>query len=351
MNRGIIGVALVIALLPSVTAVVLADDVRPAYLGVENNKPDRLYVTWKNPLYNGAPLPIEPVFPERLKRITPITAVRTSDSIVRTWTLSSEGLSLEGQTIAIAGLPATTSDVLFRVKFLDDRIFRTVLRPNAPQVTIPQAEDTTEPPESPLYRVLRKVDSARLLLLLITVSALGALPATRRKGAVLCSVALILGASSGYVVGHAPVGEHLFRGNVPSEEQTSRILHGLLLNVYRSFGYGYDEAVYDQMAKSVSGELLATVYLQGRNSMQFDEYGGKAQAFVDRLDIREVDSITATDDEGFSVVADWDVYGSVNHWEHIHYRCNAYRARLTLNPDGKYWKITGFELLDEKRIL
>jgi hypothetical protein len=352
MNRRLLLLtALALALLFGVVTMAPADDVRPAYLGVENSKPDRFYITWKNPLFNGAPLPIEPVFPEGFKRITPITVVRTSDAIVRRWVLSSEGQLLEDQTIVIAGLPATTSDVLFRVKFLDDRIFRTVLKPNAPEVTIPHVEIADEPEESQLYSVLRRVDSARLIVLLVAVGLLGALPASRKKGVLFCSVALILGASFGYVVGQVPAGEYFARSVIPSEEKTSGILHGLLLNIYRSFSYGYDEAVYDQMAKSVSGDLLATVYLQARNAMQIDEEEGKAQAFVDRLDIREIDSISAVDGGGFSVIAGWDVYGSVNHWEHIHYRCNAYQARLILIPDGKYWKITGFELLDEKRIL
>ena len=85
--------------------------------------------------------------------------------------------------------------------------------------------------------------------------------------------------------------------------------------------------------------------------MTVDEEEERAQAFVDRLDIREIGSISATKGGGFSVTASWDVYGSVNHWEHIHYRCNTYKARLTLMPEEKYWKITGFVLLDEKRIM
>ena len=339
------------AVLLFVTNTVQADNVRPAYLGVENSKPDRFYVTWKNPLINGAPLPIEPILPEGFKRISPVTVIKTSDSIIRKWVVSSEGRTLRGEEIVIAGLPSTTSEVLFRVKFLDDRIFRTVLRPNAPEVTIPQSEIVSEPRESPLYRVLQKANSARLAILLLLAGVLGALPASRKRGVVLCSSALIIGASAGYVAGQVPLGEYFKGGSVPTEKKTAHILQGLLLNVYRSFSYGYDEAVYDQMAKSVSGELLATVYLQSRNAMQIDEEGGKAQAFVDRLDIREVDSISEVDGGGFSVTARWDVYGSVNHWEHIHYRCNAYEARLTLIPEGKYWKITAFDLLDEKRIM
>jgi len=343
-------VAAAFALLLCATNTLQADDVRPAYLGVENSKPDRLYVTWKNPLINGAPLPIEPIFPEGFKRISPATVIKTRDSIINKWVLSSEGESLEGKEVTIAGLPSTTSEVLFRVKFHDGRVFRAILKPNAPEVTIPLSESLREPSESAYYRILRDVDSRRLFVLLILVGVLGALPASRKRGVAFCSVALILGSSCGYLVGQLPVREHLAGSSIPSEEKTSRILHGLLLNVYRSFGCGQDEAVYDQMAISVSGELLTTVYLQNRHAMRIDGEE-KAQTYVDRLDIREVDSISATGGGGFSVIASWDVYGSVNHWEHIHYRCNAYIARLTLMPDGKYWKIKGFDLLDEKRIM
>ena len=38
-----------------------ADNVRPAYLGIENHKEGRFKITWKNPLKNGAPLPIAPL--------------------------------------------------------------------------------------------------------------------------------------------------------------------------------------------------------------------------------------------------------------------------------------------------
>jgi hypothetical protein len=345
-------VAAAFVLLCCAAGKVLADDVRPAYLGVENTKADRFYITWKNPLISGSPLPIEPVFAEDFKRISPITVIKTPDSIIRKWVLSSDGKPIEGQNVVIAGLPASTSDVLFRVKFQDGRIFRTVIKPNAPEVTIPLAEDEEEPTESVVYVTLQRVDSVRLVLLLILVGALGTLPASRRKGVVSCSIALILGSTFGYVAGKAPVTEFIGGNAVPTEEKTSRILQGLLLNVYRSFSYGQYEAVYDQMAKSVSGDLLTTVYLQSRNAMTVDEEGqAQAQAFVDRLDIREIDSIVANKDGGFSVTAGWDVYGSVNHWEHIHYRCNAYKAKLTLTPDGKYWKITGFDLLDEKRVM
>jgi hypothetical protein len=120
--------------------------------------------------------------------------------------------------------------------------------------------------------------------------------------------------------------------------------------MYRSFSYSDEEAAYDRMSRSVAGELLTTVYLQNRNVMRIDEED-QAKVYVDRLDIRETESLAAAPGDGFSAVVTWDVYGSVNHWEHIHYRCNSYTARITLMPKGKYWIITQFGLIDEKRII
>ena len=42
--------------------------------------------------------------------------------------------------------------------------------------------------------------------------------------------------------------------------------------------------------------------------------------------------------------------GSVGHWGHIHIRKNEYEANVTVEPVQGAWKITGLELLEEKRI-
>ncbi len=94
-------------------------------------------------------------------------------------------------------------------------------------------------------------------------------------------------------------------------------MQSLLKNVYRAFDFRREEDVYDKLAVSVSGDLLSDVYLQNRNLMRVDEED-QAQVYVDRLDIRETESLSAVEGGGFSALVRWDVYGSVNHWEHIH---------------------------------
>ncbi len=327
-----------------------ADNVRPAYLGIENHKEGRFRITWKNPLKNGEQLPIAPVLPEGFKKISPRTVTKTADAVIHKWMVSTEGQVLEGQTIAIEGLEATASDVLLRIKFLDGKIFRSVLRPNETSVMVQLAQKKQAAKTSLISKIFLRIDSWRLFVLLFFVGCLSIFPAARQRGVVFCSIALILGSVSGYLIGNLPVKQAFAFNTIPSEEKTNQILQGLLLNMYRSFGYSNEDAVYNQMSKSVAGDLLTDVYLQNRNVMRIDEED-QAKVTVDRLDIREIESLSAEDGGGFSALVRWDVYGSVNHWEHIHYRCNSYKAKIILMPKGKYWIITHFGLIDEERII
>jgi hypothetical protein len=341
---------LVSLLILSISGTAWADNVRPAYLGIENHKEGRLRITWKNPLKSGMPLPIAPVLPEGFKKISPRTVTKTADAVIHKWVVSTEGQVLEGQVIAIKGLEATASDVLLRIKFQDGKIFRSVLRPNEPNVTVQLSQKKQAVWASIGNKILHRIDSWRFIILLLFVGVAGFFPTVRRHGVVLCSIALILGSVSGYLIGIVPIKQVFGFNTIPSEERTSQILQGLLLNVYRSFGYNDEEAVYNQLSRSVSGDLLTAVYLQNRNVMRIDEED-RAKVYVDRLDIREVGSLSGVKGDGFSALVRWDVYGSVNHRKHIHYRCNSYKAKITLMPKGKYWIITHFSLIDEKRII
>ena len=341
---------LICFLLLCMYGIVWADNVRPAYLGIENHKEGRFKITWKNPLKNGMPLPIAPVLPEGFKKISPRTVTKTADAVIHKWMVSAEGQALKGQAIAIEGLEATASDVLLRIKFQDGKIFRSVLRPNEPKVTV-QLSQKKQAAQTPLIsKIFHSIDSWRLFVLLFFVGVLSFSPKSRKRGVVFCSVALIMGSVSGNLIGNAPIKQGFAFNTIPSEEKTGQILQGLLLNMYRSFSYSNEEAVYDQMSRSVSGDLLTAVYLQNRNVMRIDEED-QAKVYVDRLDIRQIESLSAVEGKGFSALVRWDVYGSVNDWEHIHYRCNSYKAKLTLMPKGKYWVITNFGLIDEERII
>jgi hypothetical protein len=256
---------------------------------------------------------------------------------------------MAGSELRIKGLEATMTDVLVRISLADGRVHRVVLRPNEPSTVVPEGggpEDTG----GPVTAGLTTFDRFRLPGLLFAAFAMALLPASRKRGIVLCTAALLAGSVAGYALpGISAAGIFASRSGL-SEDEGERVLHGLLLNTYRSFSNEKEEAAYDQLARSVVGELLAEVYLQNRDSMTMDEAEG-ARTVIDRLDVKEIESMEEVGDGRIAVTAKWDVFGSVRHWGHEHYRCNTYRAQLILVPDGDYWKLAGVQILDEERVI
>ena len=135
-----------------------------------------------------------------------------------------------------------------------------------------------------------------------------------------------------------------------SDKKAVAVLESLLKNIYRSFDFREEEDVYDRLATSVSGDLLSKIYLQNRKSMVVTQAGG-AQARVKEVEILDVD-VSNLDDHPLGLVfhAKWTAMGSVGHWGHIHFRKNQYEANINVEPVEGAWKITGLELLEEKRI-
>ena len=123
-----------------------------------------------------------------------------------------------------------------------------------------------------------------------------------------------------------------------------------MLNTYRAFMLHEDEDIYDALARSVSGEFLSEIYLQNRENMRMSDSDGTL-AIIHQLDIRSIDSMAPKKDGSIGIVASWDVYGSVHHQKHVHYRCNTYTADVIIKPTDNYWKLVKIQLLDEQRVL
>ena len=111
-----------------------------------------------------------------------------------------------------------------------------------------------------------------------------------------------------------------------------------------------DEDIYDALAQSVSGEFLSEVYLENREKMRMGDPDG-SMAIIHQLDIKSIESMERKKDGSVGIVANWDVYGSVHHQKHVHYRCNTYTADVTIKPTENYWKLVSIQLLDERRVL
>jgi hypothetical protein len=136
----------------------------------------------------------------------------------------------------------------------------------------------------------------------------------------------------------------------PSPAKASQTLEFLLTNVYRSFAFRDESAIYDRLAVSVRGDQLEKIYLQQRRGLELENRGG-ARARVDSVEVEKVAQVIANDRGGFTVRATWKVSGAVSHFGHTHYRQNRYQAAVDLQAIEGFWKIIDIELIDEKRLL
>ncbi len=134
------------------------------------------------------------------------------------------------------------------------------------------------------------------------------------------------------------------------DAQAKRVLESLLKNIYRSFDFRAERDVYDKLATSVAGDLLAEVYLQSRRSLIIEQAGG-AQARIKAVEVLDAKAQGPVDGKlAYDVHARWTAAGNVGHWGHVHLRQNLYEARLRVEARDGTWKLAGLQVLDEKRI-
>jgi hypothetical protein len=134
------------------------------------------------------------------------------------------------------------------------------------------------------------------------------------------------------------------------DEQSKALLQTLLKNVYRAFDFREEGDVYDKLALTVKGELLAELYLQNRKSFAIKKAGG-AQAKIREVDIQQAQATRLESGPlGYAITGRWTALGTVGHWGHIHTRQNLYDAVVTVEAVDGRWKIANLELLEERRI-
>jgi hydrogenase/urease accessory protein HupE len=123
---------------------VFAHEVRPAYLELRETAPETYDVFWKVPgLGENMRLGIYAEFPADCVRVTPPRAEMVNNAYTERWTIKRPS-GLTGGTINIAGLDATTTDVLFRLERLDGSAQVTRLTPSAPSLVVEAAPRALE---------------------------------------------------------------------------------------------------------------------------------------------------------------------------------------------------------------
>ena len=198
-----------------------------------------------------------------------------------------------------------------------------------------------------------QVDPPRLplLSLVLVAAAAGVLVAQmrrrRKSAALVVSYPLLIGAAFMYPFVRTPLD---LPGTAPSRAETAAIVESLLTNVYRSFELRDEEAIYDRLAVSVTGDQLQEVYLENRRALELENRGG-ARAQVDDVEVLGVTSVRRNREGGYRAEVLWTISGSVNHFGHVHYRQNRYDAEIDLQPVDGIWKIRHIEILEERRVL
>ena len=161
---------------------------------------------------------------------------------------------------------------------------------------------------------------------------------------------LVVGGLALYPFARVSIAKPTALAPTMTDTEAKAVLQALLKNVYRAFDFREENDVYDKLALSVSGDLLADIYLQSRKSLQVQKAGG-AQAKV-----KEVEMLEATVNDrpdrslAYQLKTKWTALGTVGHWGHVHTRKNIYEALVTVEAVDDHWRITDLALLEEKRI-
>jgi len=122
-----------------ITTSAFAHEVRPAYLELSEVKDGEFAVLWKTPMRGEMRLSLTPEFSGMTERITPVTTRRTGDAAVQTWRMKASE-PLRGQSLRIAGLESSMTDVLVRAGFADGTTWTQRLTPAQPSMMIPLRE-------------------------------------------------------------------------------------------------------------------------------------------------------------------------------------------------------------------
>jgi hypothetical protein len=133
------------------------------------------------------------------------------------------------------------------------------------------------------------------------------------------------------------------------EKSREAVAESLLRNVYRAFDYHSESDIYDALAQSVQGDLLADLYLKIKQGLIMQEQGG-AVAHVQNVKVIRTEPAEGKNKNGFAERLTWQVEGTVEHWGHIHTRVNEYAAEFEIDPAGNAWKITAMSVSRQSNV-
>jgi hydrogenase/urease accessory protein HupE len=112
-----------------------AHELQPGFLELRESESGRYDVLWKQPSVGGVRMQITPIFPETCRQLGDARTQQAGTAWLSTARIECSR-NLAGQTLAIDGLEAYSTDVLVRVQHADGAVETHVLKPVQPSVTL-----------------------------------------------------------------------------------------------------------------------------------------------------------------------------------------------------------------------
>jgi hydrogenase/urease accessory protein HupE len=152
--------------------------------------------------------------------------------------------------------------------------------------------------------------------------------------------------------GTAAVRNPLFEPHAPRGDDARRVVLRVLSDTYHAFNVTDEDELYDQLARSVTDELVDDLYLDSRRRLTAGTREG-AEVTVRDVSVLEIGEPVdaAASGQGFAYDCRWVVTARVRHLQHVHHRQNIYNGMLTLQIDGDRWKIAHVDLRSEDRVV
>ena len=128
-----------------------AHEIRPGYLEIKEASDHSLQIVWKQPLMGEYGVPLHPSISSGWMVDSLADVAYTDTYLIKRWKIAAGHIPLDAQTITIAGLEKTMTDVLVQVSLLNDISFTYLVKPVQPFVTL----NVSKPQPPPVWQYIQ----------------------------------------------------------------------------------------------------------------------------------------------------------------------------------------------------